>query len=577
MILWTTDEINRILLQLDERKLPFKQFSFVREGDSLNLLGRGGSANVYEAESRAFHVRDYAIKVIGFNKPDSDSDLFLKSCEAQKKLFRLGNDTVVTVHDYCELFVVLDAGDNVIEVLRERPSDSAGRILKLQFLVMDKFPAVVTRTKAGNLKLINKALADSDETEVLKLAYDIGNALERAHNRKILHRDVKLENVFYDEKAKQYKLGDFGIAKVTDDGFAGTIAFTKGYAAPEVRAAGEQYDNTADIYSFGMMLYVLMNGMKFPDSKTYNVNSNTQYKDGYVVPRPEGNISDAFYEVIAKACMYYPDDRYQSMKEMISAIEGIMYQKTVANRKLVKNDSLALGCIFTILGIILINATTVYSELITSLPAPFYLFFGACILDGILISFKKQIKVLRWIIAVLGVSLLLIYGRISILYAVMLIIALVVLTEDRIPAYFSACVIALRLAAPVLGEISFIKNENLKYGWAAFACFSFGCILLINYEILAGENRFAARFLFGKGLFWKLSIGLYGFIFFIGATSVQDMLIIMSRVVASTRSVGYQLVKTTNIAYFGAAGIILCIYWLVRERMIFAIKDVRNE
>ena len=110
------------------------------------------------------------------------------------------------------------------------------------------------------------------------MAYDIGLALKEAHLKNIIHRDIKLENIFYSDSDHRYKLGDFGISCITDDGMASTVAFTKGYGAPEVVGTLEdKYDCTADIYSFGMTLYVLINKLRFPSSKNYHPNIE-QYK-----------------------------------------------------------------------------------------------------------------------------------------------------------------------------------------------------------------------------------------------------------------------------------------------------------
>ena len=81
-----------------------------------------------------------------------------------------------------------------------------------------------------------------------------------------------------------------------------------------------------------MMLYVLANKIKFPESNTYNVNSSRQHcprphLHNSPNPEPEGEISSDLYYVIAKACMYDADDRYQSMEEMLLDIEKMMYSE----------------------------------------------------------------------------------------------------------------------------------------------------------------------------------------------------------------------------------------------------------
>lgn len=331
MNFWTYEEIEKILIQLDAMGQPFKKYQFVQENNQMILLGKGGSAYVFEAKHRKSTESRFAIKVIGFKNTNIDVEDFNKSADIQKNVEAYQND-VVKIYGSTELWLEFDEEDQVTAIFKKKPENSTKRSMHLQFIVMEKITPVIESMNGIELKITPEGLL-GNEKEVLKLASPVGMALKRAHDKKILHRDVKLENVFYSEKDKRYKLGDFGIAKKTKNGFADTVAFTKGYVAPEVKKAAESYDNTADIYSFGMMLYVLMNGLKFPESNTYTVNVHAQYQKGYVVPPPESPISEDFYYIITKACMYDPDQRYQSMEEMLIDIEGLVSNKRVAYRK----------------------------------------------------------------------------------------------------------------------------------------------------------------------------------------------------------------------------------------------------
>ncbi len=349
MNLWTNEEIQRILIQLDHMNLPFKKYGFVMENNGLKLLGRGGSADVYEAKNRSSNKRKYAIKVIGFKEHNMDSNRFIKSVQAQKDLSLL-QENIIKTYDHVELWLSFDEHDCLIEATMKAPKETVKNMIKVQFIVMEKVAPVVEHVKGKNIKTIPELLSAGNENEVLIFAYDIGRALMKAHQEKILHRDVKLENVFYSKKKKRYVLGDFGIAKKTKDGFAQTLAFTKGYAAPEVKISEERYDNTADIYSFGIMLYVLMNDLKFPDSKMYAANTDMQYQSGYIVPRPEHGISDGFYKVIAKACMFDANQRYQSMDEMVVDIEELIHGSSLGYKKRHKKQAGIVGLLFLVIG-----------------------------------------------------------------------------------------------------------------------------------------------------------------------------------------------------------------------------------
>ena len=82
------------------------------------------------------------------------------------------------------------------------------------------------------------------------------------HNRKIAHRDLKPENLLYsgNEPSAILKLIDFGFAKEVDNRGLETPCFTPYYAAPEVLNESQRYDMSCDIWSMGVIMYVLLCG-----------------------------------------------------------------------------------------------------------------------------------------------------------------------------------------------------------------------------------------------------------------------------------------------------------------------------
>lgn len=347
---WMREDIEAILIQLNKRNLPFRKYRFTALGDGLNLLGKGASANVYEAMTREKQRAEYAIKVIGFSDRHADSESFRKSVEAQKDL-SLYENNVVKIYDSIELRVWIEGEHKVTKVEKKESEEEnklEGNFIHLQFILMEKITPIFKIDKFTHTLLPHK-LAMYDEKEILKLAYDIGTALSRAHKKKLIHRDIKLENIFYSSKDDHYKLGDFGIARTTDNGMASTVAFTKGYGAPEVVGTLEdKYDYTADIYSFGMMLYVLLNEIRFPESKNYHPNVY-QYVQGYTAPEPVKG-SDELCRIVLKMISFYPDDRYQSMEEVLNEFDQLKYGRILKYQREHKNTSLVLGIAFALMG-----------------------------------------------------------------------------------------------------------------------------------------------------------------------------------------------------------------------------------
>lgn len=560
MNLWTSEDISKILIQLDAMNLPFSKYALYQENGKLKLLGRGGSAEVYEAQTRSSQKQNFAMKVIGFRSQNIDSDFFKESVQVQKDIGDY-QDYVVKIYDHAEIWVTLDDRDNVVSAVKEKPETVSRTTIKLQFVLMEKIASVITRTKGGNIRMNPDSLAHGDEQEILKLAYDIGLALKRAHNKNVLHRDVKLENVFYSEKKKQYKLGDFGIAKKTEDGFAGTIAFTKGYAAPEVRASDDRYDNTADIYSFGMMLYVLANNLKFPDSNTYNVNSSMQYEPGYIVPEPEFLVSDDLYYVIAKACMYNPDQRYQSMEEMLLDIEKLMYDVSLGYKKEHKNSSLVVGTIMLALGIVAWKLTMA-PELKINFALWEYIFLLGCLGKGIQKVFKKDVVLLSMGVLGVGIYLMVVTGF---SWIKLIFLLWMTFSSGGSSGYLSAGVLIANFVSLVQQAGNISLYSYYEYSWVTITVISIALVLLYQYELLTMEDRKTAKLYYKKGFYWGLIIALYAVLFWSGSVMNPASERVYRAFMGDTIS---NLFFSFDRKMVGLYGLGFSLFWVIREKLL---------
>mgnify|MGYP000481523499 CR=1 FL=1 len=161
--------------------------------------------------------------------------------------------------------------------------------------------------------------------EIVKIGVDICRALELCEKKKIIHRDIKPDNIFVNDNG-DYKLGDFGVARQLER--TATFMSKKGtynYMAPEVYR-GERYGAQADIYSLGLVLYRLLNDKCLPFLPPAQ---NRKYDDaekalarrmsGEKLPLP-ANAQDELGAVIVKACEYLPENRYSTAKEMKQAL-----------------------------------------------------------------------------------------------------------------------------------------------------------------------------------------------------------------------------------------------------------------
>ncbi|MBQ9321641.1 MAG: protein kinase, partial [Eubacterium sp.] len=319
------EQRNKIFHYLNEKGLPWEEFEFTEMEDGrIRELGLGNLAVTARMNMRRRTHITQAVKVLGFGDPIDYTDAFDEidtQMEAGHKCRK-----IVEIHDRQTLTVLINDDWEIEDVVRGDALKEHPEGLLLTMIRMEELIPVSERTIRFPIRLRAQQLSNANEEEILKLAIDMSEALEEAHKRKIIHRDVKLENIFYDEDGI-YKLGDFGIARM-EDAQLKSRAMTRGYGAPEIDRRG--YDERVDMYSLGMTLYLLLNDLKFPGSRSYRVNEDLQYVPDAVLPEPV-NGSPALKAIIMKMCAYSPKDRYASMTELRGLFSGMLQKRYKEN------------------------------------------------------------------------------------------------------------------------------------------------------------------------------------------------------------------------------------------------------
>lgn len=154
-----------------------------------------------------------------------------------------------------------------------------------------------------------------------RLALDVLDGLEAAHQRGIIHRDVKPANIFFDARGTA-KLGDFGIAHLLDLGQTqtGGLIGTLAYMAPE-QITGADLTIAADLYGLGVTLYEALTGrLPFlgPDFVAQHL--------GEAPPPPSevsGDVAPAWNPILERLLAKSPDDRYADIEELRRDLEEI--------------------------------------------------------------------------------------------------------------------------------------------------------------------------------------------------------------------------------------------------------------
>jgi len=193
-------------------------------------LGRGSMSIVYEAFDPHIN-RHLAVKVL--------RERFARDLKSRQRFLREARSAGGLSH--ANIVTVFDVGQHE----------------GLPYLVME-------RLKGQSLEEYLEDGGQLDTREILAIGIQLAGALHFAHERGVVHRDVKPSNIYFDPESGLVKLVDFGIAAIGDhkraDGSDGeTIAGTPKYMSPE-QVQGIDLDGRTDLYALGVVLYRLLGG-----------------------------------------------------------------------------------------------------------------------------------------------------------------------------------------------------------------------------------------------------------------------------------------------------------------------------
>ena len=255
----------------------------------IELIGAGGMADIYKAKDIT-EDRIVAVKILK-NEFAGSEDFLRRFRNESKAIALLSHPNIVKIYD-------------------------VGFNEQIQFIVMEYIDGI---SLADYIKL-QGVLKWKD---AVYFTVQILRALQHAHDRGIVHRDIKSQNVMMLPDGT-IKVMDFGIARFnreTDKTLSEKAIGSVHYISPE-QARGEMTDEKSDIYSVGVMLYEMLTGQKPFDGET-PVSIALQHMQTQPKPLREINssIPEGLEEITLKAMQKEPSMRYQTAGEMINDIE----------------------------------------------------------------------------------------------------------------------------------------------------------------------------------------------------------------------------------------------------------------
>ena len=266
-------------------------------------LGEGGMGEVYRARDEKLN-RDVAIKVLPAAL-SQDADRLRRFAQEAQAAGTLNHPNILAVYD---------VGTH------------------------DDAPYVVSELLEGESvkdRLTDGAIA---QRKAIDYAVQVAHGLAAAHEKGIVHRDVKPDNLFI-TKNDHVKILDFGIAKLVEpstEGLAqtdiatrkvhtdpGTVIGTVGYMSPE-QVRGRQVDHRSDIFSFGAVLYEMLSGQRAFRGESAVETLNSILKDEpKELTTMNGSITAAMERVVWHCLEKSPDRRFQSATDVAFALESL--------------------------------------------------------------------------------------------------------------------------------------------------------------------------------------------------------------------------------------------------------------
>ncbi|MFT7670802.1 MAG: sulfatase activating formylglycine-generating enzyme [Planctomycetota bacterium] len=272
----------------------------------LSMIGQGGMGQVWEAEQLSLGGRRIAVKFMRSGLITGKQGAYFE--RESRAVARLSHPGIVTIY-------------------------GAGDTDGIAWIAMELVEGTWTLRDMLDELALEEDLPADHELRVARFAQSLASAVHAAHEKGVIHRDLKPQNVLVDEKG-QPKLTDFGLAQIVGESAlseTGDFAGTYFYISPEQVAAKRMgIDHRSDIFSLGVMLYEMVALVRpFQGESTHQIAQQILTKRPIDLRTVRSRMPEDLVVIIEKALEKDRDLRFSSMQELADDLQRFLTNQPI--------------------------------------------------------------------------------------------------------------------------------------------------------------------------------------------------------------------------------------------------------
>ena len=284
-----------------------------------------------------------------------------------------------------------------------------------------------------------------------------------------------------------------------------------------------------------------------------------------MLPRPV-NGSEELYLIIERMCRYEPDERYQSMDEVLDDLEKLIFHSDTHYQREHKDASLAVGSLLLFLGTIAWKLTF-KPELAVDLSKMTYIFLALSVGKWVLKLFKKDVIFISMIILGAGIYLMVSSGF---SWVKLLFLLCITFSSGDFAGIFAGTILTAAVVSFVTGQSQQILNNSQDYRWAAVTLLSLAAVMIIQYIVLQERDYIITSLYLKKDRYWLVVFMIYAALLLYGICTNGKTADIYCGFFGERLT---SELMTYDLRKVGAIGMGVSLVWIIRGKVLAALSE----